>query len=168
MTSRAVCPGSFDPVTNGHLDIIERAATLFDEVAVVVLHNPSKHGFFAVPERIELLETVIAAGPYAAQMTVGSYADQLLVDVCRQIGGTVVVKGLRGPADYSYETPMARMNAHMSGIETVFLAGDPRLEHVSSSLIREIVTHGADITGMVPEAVREALLRKIGTVASLE
>lgn len=168
MTSRAVCPGSFDPVTHGHLDIIARAAALFNEVVVVVLHNPSKQGFFSVAERIDLIEHAIAASPRAAAITVESYADRLLVDVCREVGAGVIVKGLRGPGDYSYETPMARMNAHMSGVETVFLAADPRLEHVSSSLIREIATHGADVTGMVPEVVREALLGKIGTLAPLE
>lgn len=168
MTSRAVCPGSFDPVTHGHLDIIERAAALFQEVVIVVMHNPHKQGFFPVAERIALLEDAIASSARAEHITVSAHADRLLVDVCRDVGAGVIVKGVRGPADYSYETPMARMNAHMSGVETVFLAADPRLEHVSSSLIREIAGHGADISGMVPEGVREALLRRIGTPASLQ
>ncbi|MGB3186808.1 MAG: pantetheine-phosphate adenylyltransferase [Ornithinimicrobium sp.] len=168
MTSRAVCPGSFDPVTHGHLDIIERAAALFDEVIVAVLHNPSKHGYFSVGERIDLLEQALAPSRQARQITVASFADRLVVDVCQQVGAQAIVKGLRGPSDYSYETPMARMNAHMSGVETVFLAADPQLEHVSSSLIREISQHGADVRGLVPEPVREALLGKIGTAAPLE
>ncbi|CAN5612657.1 pantetheine-phosphate adenylyltransferase [soil metagenome] len=168
MTSRAVCPGSFDPVTDGHLDIIDRAARLFDEVIVVVFHNPAKAGYFPVAERIDLLEQAIASRPGADRITVSAHADRLLVDVCRELGAGAIVKGLRGPSDYSYELPMARMNAHLAGVETVFLAAAPELEHVSSSLITEIAAHGADVTGMVPETVREALLRRIGSGASLQ
>lgn len=163
-----MCPGSFDPVTYGHLDIIERAAALFDNVVVAVLHNPSKHGYFSVEERLDLLEQALATSSRARQVTLASFADRLVVEVCQEVGAQAIVKGLRGPSDYSYETPMARMNAHMSGVETIFLAANPQLEHVSSSLIREISRHGADVRGMVPEPVRAALHGRIGRAAPLE
>ncbi len=163
-----MCPGSFDPVTYGHLDIIERTADLFDEVVVAVLHNPSKHGYFSVEERIDLLRKALATSSHVRHITLASFADRLVVEVCQEVGAQAIVKGLRGPGDYSYETPMARMNAHMSGVETIFLAANPQLEHVSSSLIREISRHGADVRGMVPEPVREALLGRIGRAAPLE
>lgn len=158
MSRRCVCPGSFDPVTNGHLDIIARAAELFDEVIVAVMHNPAKSGTFDVTTRIDLIE--LSLSQFVAQTStvrVEAFADQLLVDVCRQSHAQAIVKGLRGPADYSYEIPMARMNRHMAGVETVFLPADPRLEHVSSSLVREIAAHGGDVTQWVPPTVATAL-----------
>ncbi len=159
MTRRCLCPGSFDPVTNGHLDIIARAAELFDEVIVAVLHNPAKAGSFDVVTRVGFIEDALAqSGPYSAPVRVVTFAGQLLIDVCAQVGADAIVKGLRGASDYSYETPMARMNRHLSGVETVFLAGDPTWEHVSSSLVREVAAGGADVTGMVPEVVRTALM----------
>lgn len=158
MSRRCVCPGSFDPVTNGHLDIIARAAEMFDEVIVAVMHNPAKSGTFDVTRRIDFIEQSLSQ--FVAQTStvrVQAFSDELLVDVARQSHAQTIVKGLRGPTDYSYEIPMARMNRHMAGVETVFLPADPRLEHVSSSLVREIAAHGADVTQWVPPVVATAL-----------
>ena len=114
---RAVCPGSYDPVTNGHVDVVTRAATLFDEVVVAVLYNPAKEGAFPVEERVSLLEDSLAG---FGNLLVEAFADRLLVDVCRDVGATAIVKGLRGGTDFAYELPMALMNKHLTGIETAF------------------------------------------------
>ena len=156
---RAVCPGSYDPVTNGHVDVVSRAATLFDEVVVAVLYNPAKEGAFPVDERVSLLEESLSS---TANLRVEAFADRLLVDVCRDVGATAIVKGLRGGTDFAYELPMALMNKHLTGIETVFLPGDPRFEHVSSSLVKEVVRYGGDVTGLVPDTVLAALRRRFG------
>lgn len=158
MTSarRCVCPGSFDPVTNGHLDVIERAASLYDEVVVAVLHNPSKRGTFDVPRRMELIRASLPPA-VAERVRVEAFAGRLLVDVCRDVGADAIVKGLRGGTDFAYELPMALMNRHLSGIETIFLPGEPTLEHVSSSLVKEVHRYGADVSDMVPTAVLAAL-----------
>ncbi len=149
-----MCPGSYDPVTNGHVDVITRAAALFDEVVIAVLYNPAKECAFPVTERARLL-TVALAGVDGVRIE--TFADRLLVDVCRELGAGAIVKGLRGGTDFAYELPMALMNRHMTGIETVFLPGDPRFEHVSSSLVKEVAAHGGDVHGLVPDAVLEAL-----------
>ena len=156
---RAVCPGSYDPVTNGHIDVVTRAATLFDEVVVAVLYNPAKQGAFPVEERVSLLEHSLAA---VGNLRVEAFAARLLVDVCRDVGATAIVKGLRGGTDFAYELPMALMNKHLTGIETVFLPGDPRFEHVSSSLVKEVAAYGGDVTGLVPDPVLDALKRQFG------
>ena len=153
---RCVCPGSFDPVTNGHLDVVERATSLFDEVVVAVLHNPAKRGTFPVEQRLELIRGSLPQD-LAPRVRVEAYADRLLVDVCREVDARAIVKGLRGGTDFAYELPMARMNRHLTGIETVFLPGDPGLEHVSSSLVKEVHRYGGDVTGLVPPGVLEAL-----------
>ena len=156
---RAVCPGSYDPVTNGHVDVVTRAAALFDEVVVAVLYNPAKQGTFRVEERVSLIEESMAGLP---NLRVEAFADRLLVDVCRDLGATAIVKGLRGGTDFAYELPMALMNKHLTGIETVFLPGDPRFEHVSSSLVKEVVKYGGDVAGLVPDGVLAALGRQFG------
>ena len=172
---RAVCPGSYDPVTHGHLDVIARAAAIHDEVVVVVLHNPAKAGTFSVPERIAFIERGVAerlgpgAGAGAADNGTGAagtvrveaFAGTLLVDVCRDLDASVIVKGLRGSTDFEYELPMALMNRHLTGIETVFIPGDPALAHVSSSLVKEVVRFGGDVTGLVPDEVRDALVDRL-------
>ncbi len=155
-TRRCVCPGSFDPVTNGHLDVIARATTLFDEVVVAVLHNPAKAGTFPVERRLQLIHEALPGG-VARRVRVEAFADVLLVDVCRQVDAGAVVKGLRGGTDFAYELPMARMNRHLTGVETVFLPGDPSLEHVSSSLVKEVHRYGGDVAGLVPDGVLDAL-----------
>lgn len=157
-TRRSVCPGSYDPVTNGHVDVIERAAGLFDEVVVAIMHNPSKRGTFSVPERTELLEGALAHLP---NIRIAAWAGRLVVDVCREVGADSMVKGLRGGTDFAYELPMAHMNKHLTGVETLFLASAPTLQHVSSSLIKEVVSYGGDVAGLVPEAVLAALRERL-------
>jgi pantetheine-phosphate adenylyltransferase len=141
-------------VTNGHVDVITRAASLFDEVVVAVLFNPAKQGAFPVQERARLVTAALAD---VEGVRVETFADRLLVDVCRELEATAIVKGLRGGTDFAYELPMALMNRHLADIETVFLPGDPRFEHVSSSLVKEVAAHGGNVRGLVPDAVLEAL-----------
>ena len=157
---RAVCPGSYDPVTAGHLDVVERAAALHDEVVVAVLHNPAKAGTFDVEERIGFVERALAARG-VGNVRVEAFARRLLVDVCRELDADVVVKGVRGPADVTYEWPMALMNRHLTGVETLFLPGNPAFEHVSSSLVKEVARWGGDVTGLVPDEVRDALVARL-------
>ena len=142
----------------GHVDVITRAAQLYDEVVVAVLHNDTKRGTFGVDERIELLEKALTAVP---NVRIEAFAGRLLADICREAGARAIVKGLRGDTDFAYKLPMALMNRHLTGIETVFLPGDPRFGHVSSSLIKEVAAFGGDVTGLVPEAVRAALLARV-------
>ena len=158
---RAVCPGSFDPVTGGHLDVVERAAALYDEVVVAILHNPAKSGTFTPEERIAFVEHAVSGLGVGDRVRVAAFAGRLLVDVCRDVGADVVVKGLRGGTDFAYELPMALMNRHLTGVETVFLPGAPDLEHVSSSLVKEVVRYGGDVSGLVPDEVRDALLARL-------
>ncbi len=153
---RCVCPGSYDPVTNGHLDVIARAAALFDEVVVAVLHNPAKQGSFPVDDRLQMIEQSLDPA-LAGRVRVDAVAGGLLVDYCRTVGAAAVVKGLRGGTDFAYELPMALMNRHLSGLETVFLSGEPTLEHVSSSLVKEVAAHGGDVRGLVPDVVLQRL-----------
>jgi pantetheine-phosphate adenylyltransferase len=154
LVRRCVCPGSYDPVTLGHLDVIDRASALFDEVVVAVLHNPDKRGTFDVPERLRLLQESLGD---RTGVRVLEFGGRLLVDVCREVDAGVVVKGLRGSTDFAYERPMATMNRHLSGVETLFLPGDPGLDHVSSSLVKQVAAYGGDVAGLVPEPVRKAL-----------
>lgn len=154
---RCVCPGSYDPVTFGHLDVIDRAAALFDEVVVAVLHNPDKHGTFSAAERVDLLRTTLGD---RERVSVAEFGGRLLVDVCQELGAQHVVKGLRGGTDYAYELPMALMNRHLTGLETVFVAGDPQWEHVSSSLVRQVSAYGGEVSGLVPDVVRDALVER--------
>jgi pantetheine-phosphate adenylyltransferase len=153
-TRRCVCPGSYDPVTLGHVDVIRRAGALYDEVVVAVLHNPAKRGTFAPEERRDLIVEACADLP---NLRVELFSGRLLVDVCRELDATAIVKGLRGSTDFAYELPMALMNRHLTGIETVFLPGDPALGHVSSSLVKEVARYGGDVTGLVSDRARDAL-----------
>jgi pantetheine-phosphate adenylyltransferase len=155
----AVCPGSYDPVTNGHVDVVRRAVALFDEVVVAVLANPAKRGLFPLEERVELVRASVEGLPGVRVDPVGGGI--LLVDYCRSVGASAVVKGLRSGTDFAYELPMALMNRHLTGLETVFLPGDPTLEHVSSSLVKEVASHGGDVTGLVPDPVLPRLLAKL-------
>jgi pantetheine-phosphate adenylyltransferase len=155
----AVCPGSYDPVTNGHVDVVRRAVALFDEVVVAVLANPAKRGLFSLEERVELVRASVEGLPGVRVDPVGGGI--LLVDYCRSVGASAVVKGLRSGTDFAYELPMALMNRHLTGLETVFLPGDPTLEHVSSSLVKEVAAHGGDVTGLVPDPVLPRLLAKL-------
>ena len=146
---RCVCPGSFDPVTNGHVDVIERAAGLFDEVVVAVLVNPSKQSMFSVDDRITMLNEVTQRLP---NVTVEGFQG-LLVDFCRQRDIPAVVKGLRAVTDFDYELQMAQMNHRLSALETLFVAANPDYSYLSSSLVREVAIHGGDVSGLVPDTV---------------
>ena len=158
MSHLAVCPGSFDPVTSGHVDVIRRGASLFDEVVVAVMGNPAKSGLFPLDERVELLRAAVDG---IDGVRVESVSGGLLVEYCRSVGASAIVKGLRSGNDFSYERPMALMNRHLTGIDTVFLPGDPRFEHVSSSLVKEVAGHGGDVTGLVPDVVLPRLVARL-------
>ena len=151
---RCVCPGSFDPVTNGHLDVIERASRLYDEVTVGVLVNVSKSGLFPVEERIEMLREATAG---LGNVTVDSFRG-LLVDYCRERDIPVVVKGLRAVSDFDYELQMSQMNNRLTGLETLFVATNPEHSFLSSSLVKEVAKWGGDVSGLVPDPV----LRRLG------
>ena len=155
--SKAVFPGTFDPPTNGHLDVIARAATAFDEVVVATGVNASKQRLFSVEERIEMLTEI--AKPFA-NVTVGTF-DGLLVDYCRSIDAAVIVKGLRAGGDYDYELQMAQMNRKLSGVDTVFLPTAPDNAYVSSSLVKEIARLGGPVDAFLPPAVHSRLLAKL-------
>lgn len=155
----AICPGSFDPVTNGHLDVFERAAALFDHVTVGVLINKTKASMFTVDERIEML-TECTAG--FGNVSVDSFHG-LLVDYCRDNGIAAIVKGLRAVSDFDYELQMAQMNHRLSGVETLFVSTNPVYGYLSSSLVKEVATFGGDITGLVPDSVLGRLEGKLGT-----
>ena len=150
---RAVCPGSFDPVTNGHVDVITRAAALYDELVVAVLVNPGKAGLFSVEERMALLREAVADVP---NVTVDSFQG-LLVDYCRANDVPVIVKGLRAVSDFEYELQMAQMNRELAGVETLFVPTAPQVGHLSSSLVKQIATFGGDVSRLVPKAVHERL-----------
>jgi len=157
---KVVCPGSYDPVTRGHIDIVARAARLFDQVVIAVVHNPNKNGTFSVSERLELVKAGLqedARTTSASNIDFDDVPGGLLVDYCESIGAVGVVKGIRSGTDYAYELPMAHMNRHLKNIETIFIPGDPLYEHISSSLVREVHSLGGDVEGLVPAAVLEAL-----------
>ena len=155
--TRAVCPGSFDPVTNGHLDILRRAAGLFDELVVATGANPSKSRLFDPEERMEMLREVCADLP---NVTVMGFSG-LIVDFCGEIEAQASVKGLRGGNDYEYELPMAQMNAHLTGVETVFVPTNAALGYVSSSLVKEVASLGGDVSALVPAAVHARLTTRL-------
>lgn len=153
----AVCPGSFDPITNGHLDIVTRASRHFDEVVVLVTGNPTKtSGLFSIDERVELIREVIAPLP---NVRVDSWGG-LLVDYTSAHHITALVKGLRSSLDYEYELPMAQMNRRLTGVDTYFLLTDEKYGYISSSLTKEVAKFGGDVTSLVPETVREAMAEK--------
>jgi pantetheine-phosphate adenylyltransferase len=149
---KAVCPGSFDPVTLGHLDVFARAAEQFDEVTVGVLINSTKAGLFTIDERIELLRDCVA--PYK-NITVESFQG-LLVDYCKVNGISAIVKGLRAVSDFDYELQMAQMNSQL-GVDTLFVATKPEFSFLSSSIIKEIAKYQGDVSALVPTAVNKAL-----------
>ena len=154
MSSRiAVVPGSFDPPTLGHLDVIRRAARLYDELHVLVVHNPGKEAMLPIAERLSLLEQSIAEDGMEGNIIVGSWSMGLLVDYARDVGAGVLIKGIRSQVDVAYESPMAIVNRHLADIETVFLLPDPAHAMVSSSLVRQVSSLGGDISPFVPSAV---------------
>jgi pantetheine-phosphate adenylyltransferase len=154
---RVVCPGSFDPVTNGHLDIISRASAVYDEVIVAVVLNPSKIPMFTADERVEMLRDVLKERP---NVTVAR-TEGLLVDFCRANDISAIVKGLRAVSDFDYEMQMAQMNYSQAGVETMFLTTNPLYAFLSSSLVKEFAKYGGDVTGLVPEIVNSRLASRL-------
>ncbi len=154
---RAVCPGSFDPVTLGHLDIVERASKIYDEVTVAVLVNKKKSSLFTVEERMALLAEVTAV---YGNVKVDSFHG-LLVDYCRERDIPVIVKGLRAISDFDYELQMAQMNHGLAGVETMFMTTNPLYSFLSSSLVKEVATYGGDVSGLVPERVLARLTERL-------
>ncbi len=154
MTHRiAVCPGSFDPVTLGHLDLVRRASALADEVVVAVGTGYGKNALLTPAQRRDLFADAVAHLPgVRVQLMSG-----LLVDLCREVGATAVIKGIRGGADYDHEQPMALMNRHLAGIETVFLPADASVVHISSTMVRDVARYGGPIGDLVPPGVEEAV-----------
>ncbi len=154
---RVVCPGSFDPVTNGHLDIIGRSSRLYDEVVVAVLINLEKKSLFTVEERIEMLQSVTKE---YGNVRVDKFHG-LLVDYCKQQEIPAIVKGLRAISDFDYELQMAQLNYRMSSVETLFMSTNPEYSFLSSSRIKEIARYGGDVSGLVPDLVLELLAERL-------
>jgi pantetheine-phosphate adenylyltransferase len=154
---RAVCPGSFDPVTNGHIDIVSRASALFDEVVVAVLVNKNKKSLFTVEERMDMLRDVCGEFP---NVEVDAFHG-LLVNFCRDRGIIAIVKGLRAVSDFDYELQMAQMNSSLAPVETVFVPTSPAYSFLASSLVKEVATYGGDVSGLVPERVLPRLTARL-------
>jgi pantetheine-phosphate adenylyltransferase len=161
---RAVCPGSFDPVTNGHLDIIGRASVMYDEVVVAVLVNQSKQGLFSIPERIDMLREVSAG---YGNVVVDSFRG-LLVDFCRDRDIRVIVKGLRAVSDFDYELQMGQMNHRLAGVETLFMTTNPLYSYLSSSLVKEVAKYGGDVAELVPEQVLGRMTERLAELHPID
>ncbi len=159
MSVVAVCPGSFDPITNGHLDVVERAAAQLDEVVVAVLENPRKsaNSLFDIDERITMIEQVVVHLP---NVRVDRFHG-LLVDYCTTNGIGMIVKGLRAVSDFEYELQMAQMNQRLADVETLFLSTSPDWSYLSSSLVKEVARYGGDVEGLVPPLVLDALRERL-------
>ena len=155
---RAVCPGSFDPITYGHLDIITRASTHFDQVVVAVLENRTKSSFFTVSERIDMIRETVVSFP---NIIVDSWSG-LLVDYCKSNSITTIVKGLRAVTDFDYELQMAQLNLQASGVETMLMATAPAYSFLSSSIVKELAHYGGDVSTMIPPNVNEAIKLRVG------
>ena len=158
MTVTALCPGTFDPVTNGHVDIIERAAQQFDRVVVAVLENPGKQPLFSVEDRVAMLKEATAD---VDGVEIDAFSG-LLVEYARRKGARAIVKGLRAVTDFEYEIQMAQMNQRLGGVETFFMTTAPTWSYLSSSLVREVARFGGDVRGLVPPVVVERLREKLG------
>jgi pantetheine-phosphate adenylyltransferase len=154
---RAVCPGSFDPITNGHLDVIERASKFFDEVIVAVGINVSKNRLFEPDERVDMIREATIALP---NVRVETFAG-LIVDFCKVHGVQAIVKGLRAVSDFDYELQMGQMNRSLADVDTLFMPADPHYSFLSSSLVKEVATYGGDVAGLVPEAVLRRLRERL-------
>ncbi len=161
---RAVCPGSFDPVTNGHIDIISRASGLFDEVVVAVGVNKSKNRLFEAVERIDMLRRVCAGYD---NVTVDGFSG-LLTTFCTERGISAIVKGLRAVSDFDYELQMAQMNSSLTGVETVFVPTSPEYSFLASSLVKEVATFGGDVSGLLPDFVHERLTARLAERAAAQ
>jgi pantetheine-phosphate adenylyltransferase len=161
----ALCPGSFDPVTNGHLDIIERTARHFDEVIVAVIRNPQKkESLFSLEERQEMLREVTS---HLSNIRI-EFFKGLMVDFAREHGADAIVKGLRAVSDFDYELQMAQMNQRLSGIDTFFISTSPQHSFLSSSLVREVARFGGDVSSMVPKTVADRLVQRFDGLSSVK
>ena len=152
----AVCPGSFDPITLGHVDVVRRALTMFDEVIIGVAQNAGKRYMFSPQERLDLARASVKDIPGASAEPIHG----LLADYVKEAGASAIVKGLRGSADYDSEQSMALLNRHLSGVETIFIMGDSGLGHIASSLVKDVASHGGRVDDLVPAPVAAALTRK--------
>ena len=150
---RVVCPGSFDPITYGHLDIVERASSIFDEVVIAVMVNKTKQTLFTVEERMEMTKEVTSKFP---NVKVDSWSG-LLVDYCKKNDISIIVKGLRAVTDFDYELQMSQINLQLQGVETLFLSTAPAHSFLSSSLVKEIASHGGDVSSYIPAVLLERL-----------
>jgi pantetheine-phosphate adenylyltransferase len=153
MSKLAVYPGSFDPLTLGHLDIIERALDVVERLQVVVVHNPGKQPFFTLAERVQMVTEALIERGLMGRVTVDSLESGLLTAYATELGASVLIKGFRTGVDIEYELPMARVNRDLTGIETIFLPSDPANTHISSSLVKQVASLGGDITKYVPASV---------------
>ena len=161
MPTLAVYPGSFDPITLGHVDIIERCSKIVDELHVLVVHNPEKSPRFSSAKRIELIqESLKEAGVTSANIKVTELSSGLLVDYIRKVDAKLLIKGFRNNVDLDYELPMAKVNRDLSGIETIFISADPQYGLVASSLVREVASLGGPVQNYVSAAVAKALLEQ--------
>ena len=150
---RVVCPGSFDPITYGHLDIVERASSIFDEVVIAVMVNKTKQTLFTVEERMEMTKEVTSKFP---NVKVDSWSG-LLVDYCKKNDISIIVKGLRAVTDFDYELQMSQINLQLQGVETLFISTAPAHSFLSSSLVKEIASHGGDVSSYIPAILLERL-----------
>ena len=153
--TKALCPGSFDPPTNGHVDVIERAIASFEEVVIAIVDNPAKAALFSAAERAAMFKDL-----FGGRARIETF-DGLLVDFAREIGADVVIKGLRTVGDYEYELQMAQMNRNLTGMETIFMAAKEDWSFVSSSLIKEVARLGGSVSGLVPDVVEKALKERL-------
>ena len=153
----AVVPGSFDPPTLGHLDVIRRAAGLYDTVHVLVVHNPDKEAMLPIAQRLALLDQSITEEGVQGDIVIASWSMGLLVDYATDVGAGVLVKGIRSQVDVAYETPMAIVNRNLAKVETIFMLPDPAHAHVSSSLVRQVASLGGDVSPYVPRVVADFL-----------
>lgn len=160
----AVCPGSYDPVTSGHMDVIERCSHFFCEVHVVVAANAAKTPLFTDEERVLMVRKALDNDGYSKIQVVSTSG--LITDYCKQVGASVIVKGLRQNGDYEAELGMALVNRKLAGVETLFLPADPVREHISSSIVKDVARHGGDVTGMVPDCVVSMLQQALNSEKS--
>jgi pantetheine-phosphate adenylyltransferase len=154
----AVCPGSYDPITNGHLDVIERASRFFDEIVVAVGSNQAKNRLFEPEERVEMIREALDGKP---NVTVETFQG-LIVEFCTARGIKAIVKGLRAVSDFDYELQMGQMNRSLAAVDTLFMPADPHYSFLSSSLVKEVATYGGDVSGLVPEPVLRRLHERVG------
>ena len=153
MSKLAVYPGSFDPITLGHIDIIERSLEVFEHLQIVVVHNPGKQPFFTLPERVQMVTEALEERNLLRKVTVSSLDSGLLTKYAEELGANVIIKGFRTGVDIEYELPMARVNRDLTGIETVFLPSDPGNTHISSSLVKQVAALNGEIAKYVPASV---------------